>query len=67
MKKKPLLMKDLGKDHFKKHLKMFFPFLNKDFRLLKEDELNSEKTFKELFGNEPFDANKLDVIYKYQN
>lgn len=59
-------MKDLGKSHTKEHLNRFFPFLNREFREIKSDELESEETFRELFGDEQLDLNKLRVIFEFQ-
>lgn len=64
--KKFVPMKELGKTHKKEHLKRFFPFLSKEFRTIEAEELESEETFKELFGEEILDLNKLRVIFEYQ-
>jgi len=50
----------------KEHLIHFFPFLNKEFRPLKENEIRSEEVFKELFPNEPIDISKLRAVYMFQ-
>jgi hypothetical protein len=50
----------------KEHFIHFFPFLNKPFRQLDKKELNSQKTFSELFPNEDFDASKLKAIFEFQ-
>jgi hypothetical protein len=64
--KKFIPMKDLGKSHTKEHLNRFFPFLSKEFRKIEAEELQSEETFRELFGEEELDLNKLRVIYEFQ-
>ena len=64
--KKFVPMKELGKTHTKEHLKRFFPFLNREFRIIEAKELESEETFKELFGEEILELNKLRVIFEYQ-
>lgn len=64
--KKFIPMKELGKSHTKEHLRRFFPFLNIEFRIIEAEELESEETFKELFGEETLDLNKLRVIFEYQ-
>jgi len=67
MAKKVIEMKDLGKSHIKKHLKMVHPFLKREFRTLEKKELTSKEVFIELFGEkEIFDASKLHAIYEYQ-
>lgn len=67
MAKKIIDLKDLGKAHVKKHLKMVHPFLKREFRTLEKKELTSKEVFVELFGEkETFDATKLQAIYEYQ-
>lgn len=51
----------------KEHLLHFFPFLHKEFRKLKESELQNKETFKEFFPNEPVELWKLRTIYVFQN
>jgi len=41
--------------------------LRKEYRPLLKSELQSKEVFIELFGNEPFDENKLKAIYEFQN
>lgn len=50
----------------KEHLIHFFPFLNKEFRKLSDDELQSEEVFKELFPNEDIELYKLKAIAAFQ-
>lgn len=50
----------------KEHLIHYFPFLNKEFRKLSDDELQSEETFKELFPDEPIELHKLRAIATFQ-
>jgi len=50
----------------KEHLIHYFPFLNKDFRKLSDDELQSEEVFKELFPDEPIELHKLKAIALFQ-
>jgi len=50
----------------KEHLIHYFPFLNKEFRKLSDDELQSEEVFKELFPNEPIELHKLKAIALFQ-
>lgn len=66
MKKKTVVLKDLGKAHVKSHLKMFFPFLRKEFRPILRTELKNKEVLKELFGENETDLNKLNTIYEYQ-
>lgn len=66
-KKKKTQMKDLGKTHIKEALRRVHPFLNKSYRELNKDELNSLEVFNELFPNEEFKQFKLDAIYAFQN
>ena len=49
-----------------KRLRRFVPFLRKDYRELKKDELKSKEVFTELFLKETYDKNKLKIIYDYQ-
>lgn len=66
MAKKKIELKNLGKDHIKKHLVIVHPFLRRKFRTIKATELNSKKVFKEFFGEEVFQSFKLRAIYEYQ-
>lgn len=65
--KKRLVMKNLGKEHTKAHLKRLFPFLEKEYRAITEKEIKSKEVFKELFGEESFDEEKLRRLFLYQN
>jgi len=66
--KKTIAMKELGKSPKKEHLKLVHPFLNQEFRILEKKEVNSEKVFKELFGEETkVELWKLRAIYEVQN
>lgn len=50
------------------HLQRFYPFLRGQFRTIEKKEIKSKTVFKELFGeNEPFNENKLKVLYLFQN
>ena len=64
--KEKVEMRDLGKAYVKKHLKYFVPFLEGTFRPLDKNELKNKETFKELFGDEPFNEDKLKAIYEFQ-
>lgn len=57
----------LGKHEQKMFLKSKFPFLANEYRVLSKDELNSEETFKELFGDSEFVDGWLQALYFYQN
>ena len=50
----------------KMQLKRLFPFLENTYRGITKQELKSKETFKELFGEEEFDAEKLRQLYLYQ-
>jgi len=65
--KKKVKMKDLGKQYSKDFLVNYYPFLRNEFRVLKQNELKSEKVLKELFGENETDLNKLQVVYAFQN
>jgi|688.fasta_scaffold570901_3 hypothetical protein len=56
----------LQREQRKQHFINLFPFLRKEFRVLKENELKSEKVFTELFPNEAIDFTKLRTIKKFQ-
>ena len=56
----------LQREQRKQHFINLFPFLRKEFRALKSNELKSEKVFSELFPNEPIDLSKLRTIKKFQ-
>lgn len=56
----------LERQQRKQHFVNLFPFLRKEFRILKESEIKSEKVFKELFGDEQIDFTKLRTIKKFQ-
>ena len=49
------------------HLRRILPFLEKDYRVVKKEELKSKEVFKELFGDIDFDSNMLNQLYTYQN
>lgn len=49
------------------HLRIFFPFLRKEYRKLDKKELNRKETLHELFGQEETDMEKLKIIFEYQN
>ena len=66
MAKVKIVLKNLGKSHTQAHLIRFYPFLRKEFRLIKKSEIGSEKVFKELFGKEKFDKSKLYALYTFQ-
>lgn len=67
MRKKKVELRTLGKAHTIQHFKTIIPYLNKEYRPLLKSELKSKEVFTELFGNEPFDENKLKAIYEFQN
>lgn len=67
MRKKKVELKTLGKSHIIQHFKTIIPYLCKEYRPLLKSELQSKEVFSELFGNEPFDENKLKTIYEFQN
>jgi ribosomal protein L19E len=56
----------LQREQRKQHFINLFPFLRKEFRALKENELKSKKVFTELFPDEPIDFTKLRTIKKFQ-
>jgi hypothetical protein len=59
--------KDPKRAHVRAALKRLHPFLNEEFRTLKEDELDSEKVFAELFkGAKKIELYKLKAIYEFQ-
>jgi len=64
MAKKKLPLKDLGKN--KEHLLRLFPFLKKEYRPIVKKDLNNEETFKELFGELPYEPHFIKAIYEYQ-
>lgn len=57
----------LAKRDTRLHLKRLFPFLETPYRTITEKESKSKEVFKELFGDEPFDAEKLRRLFLYQN
>ena len=67
MKKKKVIMQDLGKAHSKEFLKNYHPFLRNEFRIVLESELESEEVLKELFGENETELYKLQAVYEYQN
>ena len=56
----------LQREQRKQHFINLFPFLRKEFRALRENELKSEKVFQELFPDEAVDFTKLRTIKKFQ-
>ena len=67
MAKKKIKLKNLGKQHIKDQLIRLHPFLKKEYRELKKDELNSPEVFAELFGDSVrFEAFRLVAIYELQ-
>lgn len=67
MKKKKIVLADLGKAHVKEHLKRFHPFLKKEYRPILKSELNDAKVLKELFGENETEFYKLNAVYEIQN
>lgn len=65
--KKKVELKDLGKVHTKDFLKQFHPFLRNEYRAVLENELESDKVLKELFGENETELYKLQAVYAYQN
>ena len=49
------------------HLKRFFPFLKKEYRIINKADTKSEKVLKELFGDKEADLNKLKAVHEYQS
>ncbi len=67
MAKKNVPLSSLGSQHVKDNLRRFYPFLRKEFRIVKETELGNEKVFKELFGDEAeVNLEYIRAIFKYQ-
>jgi hypothetical protein len=56
----------LQREQRKQHFINLFPFLRKEFRILKANELKKDSVFEELFPNEPIDFTKLRTIKKFQ-
>ena len=56
----------LDRQQRKQHFINLFPFLRKEFRELKWNELKKDSTFEELFPDEPIDHTKLRTIKKFQ-
>ena len=67
MKKKKVILQDLGKAHSKEFLKNYHPFLRNEFRQILSNELESEEVLKELFGENETELYKLQAVYAYQN
>jgi hypothetical protein len=67
MIKKKTQLKNLGKETTRLHLRRLYPFLKQEFRTITKKEIDSEKVFKELFGEVPFDSNLLQILFAYQN
>jgi hypothetical protein len=68
MRKKKIQLANLGKSPKKEHLQLVHPFLRTPYRKLDTNELESEATFKELFGESAkVEIWKLRAIYEYQN
>lgn len=57
----------LGKHEQRLFLKSKFHFLSNEYRLIEKKEINSEKVFKELFGDIDFVDGWLQALYFYQN
>jgi hypothetical protein len=66
MKKKKVLLAELGKAHVKEHLKKFHPFLKKEYRTILKSELNDVKVLHELFGESETEFYKLTAVYEIQ-
>lgn len=67
MKKTKLpLGTSLQREQRKQHFINLFPFLRKEFRILRIHELKKDSVFEELFPNEPIDLSKLRTIKKFQ-
>ena len=56
----------LQRQQRQQHFINLFPFLRKEFRILKLNELKKDSVFEELFPNEPIDHSKLRTIKKFQ-
>ena len=56
----------LQRQQRQQHFINLFPFLRKEFRTLKANELKKDSVFEELFPNEPIDLSKLRTIKKFQ-
>ena len=66
MEKKKAPLKYLGKETTRLHLKRLYPFLKTEYRAIEKKELESKSVFTELFGDIPFDENRLKVLFLYQ-
>lgn len=56
----------LQREQRKQHFINLFPFLRKEYRILKATELKKDSVFEELFPNEPINHSKLRTIKKFQ-
>ena len=65
--KKKVQMSTLGNQHTKDNLKRFYPFLRKEFRIVKENEIDKPEVLKELFpDDENADQEWVRAIFKFQ-
>jgi hypothetical protein len=65
--KKKVALSGLGSQHQADNLRRFYPFLRNQYRLISLDEIQSEKVFKELFGdNAEVNLEHLNALYQFQ-